>query len=128
MCINVLQEGGLLLEILAISLAEIPKCVFAHSEVYRDILLFPVWVNPSHTSPGTHLSLRIPALLELPKSVKEIAGNESVAVKVEETRAMTKVMLTVLYGSCADSDGDSESILDSDGDSCIRRKWHKAEK
>ena len=25
---------------------------------------------------------------------------------------------TVLHSSCADSDGDSERILDSDGDSC----------
>ena len=46
-----LQEGGLFLEILAIRLAEITKCIFAHSEVLEILLLFAVWVNPSHASP-----------------------------------------------------------------------------
>ena len=43
--------GGLFLEIPAISLAEIPKYAFAHSEVLEILLIFPVQVNPSHASP-----------------------------------------------------------------------------
>ena len=37
-----------------------------------------------------HPSPRTPALLELPKTVNEIAGNELLAGKVEETIATTK--------------------------------------
>jgi len=50
--------------------------------------------------------------LELPKAVKETAGNESVAGKVEEARATKKAMSTVLRSSCAD--GNSKHILDSE--------------
>ena len=42
--------GGLLLEMLAINLAEIPNCVFAHSEVLEILLVFLVRVNPTHAS------------------------------------------------------------------------------
>ena len=87
-----LQMGGLLLEMLAISLAEIPKSVFAHSEV-EILLVFPVRVNPSHASPQEAHTLR------------GTAGNEPVAGKAEESRVMTKATLTVLCGSCADSNG-----------------------
>ena len=43
--------GDLLLEMLAISLAKLPKFVFAHSEVLEILFVFPVQVNPSHASP-----------------------------------------------------------------------------
>ena len=45
---------------------------------------------------------RISALWELPKTVEDIARNKSFAGKVEETRAVTKAMLTVLHSSCTD--------------------------
>ena len=40
---------------------------------------------------------------------------------------MTKATSTVLGGSCADFNGDSEHILDSKGDLCACGKWHEAE-
>ena len=68
---------------------------------------------------------RIPALLELPKT----NHRERISCwKAEWTRAMTKATSIVLGGSCADFDGDSEHILDSNSDSCACRKWHEAEK
>ena len=73
---------------------------------------------PCFATRGTHPSPRTPALLELPKTVDEIAGNELLAGKVEETIATTKkATRTVLRGSCADSAGDEERIRGSDGDS-----------
>ena len=67
-------------------------------------------------------SRAIPALLELTKTVEETTWNESVAGKVEESRAMIKVTSPVLRDSFADSDGNSEHILDSDSDSCAHEK------
>ena len=55
--------GGLFLEMLAISLAEIPKCVFAHSEVLEILFVFPVQVNPSHASPQEAHIFRLESLL-----------------------------------------------------------------
>ena len=83
---------------------------------------------PCFSTRGTHLSPRIPALLELPKTVEETAGNESVAGKAEESRATSKTTLAVLRGSCADSDGDSEHILNSDSVFCAREKRRDAVK
>ena len=99
-----LQMGGLLLEMLAISLAEIPKRVFAHSEV-EILLVFPVRVNPSHASPQeAHISQN-PCSLGAAQTLRGTAGNEPVAGKAKESRVMTKATLTVLCGSCADSNG-----------------------
>ena len=83
---------------------------------------------PCFSTRGTHLSPRIPALLELPKTIEETTGNESVAGKAEESRVTTKATSTVLHGSCADSDGDSEHILHSDGVSCAHEKQRDAVK
>ena len=91
-------------------------------------LLSPSKLFPCFSRRGKHLSPRVPALLELPKTVQDIAGKELVAERAEGTRASTKATSIVLCGSCADSDGNSERILSSDGDSCALGKWHEAVK